>query len=104
MSKLENCNQEQFEASTNYFYLGCSLIGERKETNDDTNESRQEVRTRVLNDNWVEIHFKKTFCDKLEKKFHQWFTVSKEKADELKVKMEEIKVNRLNSFINTGIQ
>ena len=89
MSYLDNCTQEQFEASTKYFYVGCSLIGERKESNYDKNESRREHPTRVLNDVWVEMHFNKPFCIKLDTKFHQWFTVSKEKVDEIKVKMEE---------------
>ena len=30
VSKLENCNQEEFEASTKDFYMGRSLIGIRK--------------------------------------------------------------------------
>ena len=79
MSNLENCTREEFEASTRDFYVGRSLIGERKETDDDTNESRQEHRTRVLNDKWVEMHFKKPFCDKMDKKFHRWFTVERKK-------------------------
>ena len=72
--------------------MGRSLSKERKITNDDnddTNESRQVESTRVLNNNWVEMHFKKTFCDKLDEERCQWLTVSKKKADEIKVKMEE---------------
>ena len=76
--------------------MGHSLIGERKESDDDTNESRQEHCTRVLNDKWVEMHFKKSFCDKLDEKFHRWFTVSKETADEIKVKMEEDQGESIN--------
>ena len=69
--------------------MGCSKIGDIKEKNDDTIESNQVLRTRVLNDKWVEMHFKKSFYDKLENKYHHWVTVSKEKADKIKVKMEE---------------
>ena len=89
MSNLENCTREEFEASTKDVYVSRSLIGERKEINDDTNVSRHKYHTRVLNDVWVEMHFNKPFCIKLDTKFHRWFTVSKEKADAIKVKMEE---------------
>ena len=92
MGKLENCTRDEFNASTDGFYVGRSLIHERKITNDDnddTNESRQVESTRVLNNNWVEMHYKKTFCDKLDEERCKWLTVSKKKADEIKVKMEE---------------
>ena len=69
IAKLENCTRDEFNASTDDFYVGRSLSQERKITNDDnedTNESRQVESTRVLNNNWVKMHFKKTFCDKLD--------------------------------------
>ena len=53
MSNLENCYRDEFKDSTRDLYVGRSLMKEMKETNDDTNESRQEHRTRVLNDKWV---------------------------------------------------
>jgi hypothetical protein len=89
MSQLENCSQEEFEASTRDFYVGRSLIGERREIDDETDESRNENRTRVLHDKWVGMHFKKPFLDMMDTKFHQWHSVSKETADEIKVKMED---------------
>ena len=42
MSKLEHCTREEFEASTNDFYVGCSKIGDRKQNSEATIESRQE--------------------------------------------------------------
>ena len=69
---------------------------EKKETDDDTNESRQEHCTRVLNDKWVEMHFKKTFRDKMDKKCHCWFPVDREKANEIKVKMQEDQGESIN--------
>ena len=35
------------------------------------------------------MHFKKTFCDKMDKKCNCWFTLKQETADNIKSKMEE---------------
>ena len=35
------------------------------------------------------MNFKKSFCDKLDKKFHRWVTVTQVKADERVLTMEE---------------
>ena len=52
-------------------------------------ERRQVESTRILNYKWVEMHFNKSFCKKLKKKFHRWVTVTKEKAEEIVLRMEE---------------
>jgi hypothetical protein len=44
--------------------MGCSKTGDRKQKREETIESRQVENSRVLNDKGVEIHFKKTLCDK----------------------------------------
>ena len=44
--------------------MGCSKTGDRKQKREETIESRKVEHSRVLNDKWVEIHFKKTFYDK----------------------------------------
>jgi hypothetical protein len=96
LSKLENCSQEEFEASTRDFYVGRSLIGKRKENDNNTNELRQEHRTRVLNDKWMDIYFTKAFRDKMDKKFQRWFSVDMKKANEIKVQMEEDQGESIN--------
>ena len=70
MSKLENCFRDEFECLTNDFYTGFARTKDRKQKSEETIESRQVERTRVLNDKWVKMHFQKTFCDKLENKYH----------------------------------
>ena len=50
---------------------------------------RQVDRKKILNDKWVDRHFNKSFCKELEKKFHHWVTVTKEKAAEIGLRMEE---------------
>ena len=89
MTKLENCSQEEFESSINNFYVGCSKTQDRKQKREETIESMQVERTRVLNDKWVEMHFQKPFCEKLEKNYHHWVTVKRGKTDEIVLRMEE---------------
>ena len=93
ITKVENCTWDKLEYYENDFYVGCSKTQKWKKMKEsireETIESRHEHCTRVLNDKWVEIHFKETFCDKMDKKCNCMFTLKQERVDKIEVKMEE---------------
>ena len=88
LTQLENCTREEFQSFKKDFYVGCSKKTYIR-TNKKKTERRQEDRTRILNDKWVEMYFSKPFCQELDKNFHCWVTVTKEKAEEIVLSMEE---------------
>ena len=81
LTQLENCSRGEFESFKNDFYVGCSTTYNRSKKKKRDTGRRQEDRTRILNDKWVKMYFDKSFCKELEKKFHLWVTVTKEKAE-----------------------
>ena len=46
ITKLENCTRDEFESSTNNFYVGCSKTQDRQQKREETIESRQDERTK----------------------------------------------------------